>query len=187
MCRGKFSFDRDRWSAASEGVPAALRCRKAHRARTRCTSRTRPGLPSQTRPLSIVSGHNRSFLRMTSQICAILLIFGRTSRQKSYFWPGNCENGSYTCDNATGQHSFTNAMAIHGRIRKLIARDNYLRGASSAACRNASTRLRSSARPKPAMSNAVPWSTDVRTTGRPTVMFTPASSPSTFTGPWPWS
>ena len=47
--------------------------------------------------------------------------------------------------------------------------------------------LRGSAMPWPAMSNAVPWSTDVRITGRPTVMFTPDSMPSTLTGPWPWS
>lgn len=35
----------------------------------------------------------------------------------------------------------------------------------------------------PAMSKAVPWSTEVRFTGRPTVMFTLASLPGTFTGP----
>ena len=56
-----------------------------------------------------------------------------------------------------------------------------------AACRSASIMLRGSATPWPAISNAVPWSTDVRITGRPTVMFTPASMPSTLTGPWPWS
>ena len=37
--------------------------------------------------------------------------------------------------------------------------------------------LRGSAMPVPAMSKAVPWSTEVRITGRPTVMFTPASMP----------
>ena len=42
-------------------------------------------------------------------------------------------------------------------------------------------------RPCPAMSNAVPWSTLVRITGRPTVMLTPSSRPSTLIGPWPWS
>ena len=56
-----------------------------------------------------------------------------------------------------------------------------------AACRSASTMLPASARPVPAMSNAVPWSTEVRITGRPTVMLTPASMPSTLTGPCPWS
>ena len=34
---------------------------------------------------------------------------------------------------------------------------------------------------------AVPWSTEVRTTGSPTVMFTPSSCPITFPGPWHWS
>ena len=37
------------------------------------------------------------------------------------------------------------------------------------------------------MSNAVPWSTDVRTTGRPIVMLTPLSNASSFIGVWPWS
>jgi len=58
-------------------------------------------------------------------------------------------------------------------------------GARSIAWRSASSKLPSSAMPLPAMSNAVPWSTEVRITGSPTVMFTPASSPSTLIGPWP--
>ena len=37
--------------------------------------------------------------------------------------------------------------------------------------------------PAAARSSAVPWSTEVRITGKPTVMFTPASMPSTFIGP----
>jgi hypothetical protein len=45
--------------------------------------------------------------------------------------------------------------------------------------------LRSSARLVPAMPTAVPWFTEVRTTGSPTVMFTPSSCPITFPGPWP--
>jgi hypothetical protein len=61
------------------------------------------------------------------------------------------------------------------------------RVASSAPWRRASSRLPSSAMPLPAISKAVPWSTDVRTTCRPTVTLTPASRPSTFTGPCPWS
>ena len=48
-------------------------------------------------------------------------------------------------------------------------------GANAAARRMDSTRLASRAMPWPAMSNAVPWSTETRTTGRPTVMFTPSS------------
>lgn len=63
----------------------------------------------------------------------------------------------------------------------------YLLGASSTACLIASIKLFSSAMPFPAISKAVPWSTLVRMIGNPTVMLTPASNPSTFTGPWPWS
>jgi len=37
------------------------------------------------------------------------------------------------------------------------------------------------------MSYAVPWSTDVRTMGSPTVTFTPVSKASSFIGAWPWS
>ncbi len=48
-------------------------------------------------------------------------------------------------------------------------------GASSAARRIARTRLASRAMPRPAMSKAVPWSTETRTTGRPAVMLTPSS------------
>ncbi len=40
----------------------------------------------------------------------------------------------------------------------------------------ASIRLRSLAIPLPAMSKAVPWSTDVRMMGKPRVMFTPERS-----------
>ena len=44
-----------------------------------------------------------------------------------------------------------------------------------------------SARPVPAMSKAVPWSGLVRTSGRPSVTFTPCSTPRYFTGIRPWS
>ena len=44
-----------------------------------------------------------------------------------------------------------------------------------------------SAKPKPAMSNAVPWSTLVRTKGSPTVTLTPRSRPRYLTGINPWS
>ena len=43
-----------------------------------------------------------------------------------------------------------------------------------AASRSAAIRLLGSARPLPAMSNAVPWSGEVRTIGRPSVTFTPS-------------
>src|SRR6267143_3872160 len=82
-----------------------------------------------------------------------------------------------------------NRHAGGGFVTAAHALSSYARdlGASATASRIACTRLRSSALPVPAMSNAVPWSTEVRTNGSPTVMFTPASRPSTLTGPWPWS
>ena len=43
------------------------------------------------------------------------------------------------------------------------------------------------ATPCQAMSNAVPWSTDVRMIGRPSVTLTPVSNASSFIGPCPWS
>ena len=51
----------------------------------------------------------------------------------------------------------------------------------------AAFRLAASARPLPAMSKAVPWSGLVRTKGRPSVTFTPCSTPRYFTGIRPWS
>src|SRR3954447_10659059 len=86
-------------------------------------------------------------------------------------------------------------VAASERARDRIAPDPVVRdsqaedvSARDAACHTASqpgtncvarsqarTRLSSRAMPCPAMSNAVPWSTDTRTTGSPIVMFTPAS------------
>jgi large conductance mechanosensitive channel len=59
--------------------------------------------------------------------------------------------------------------------------------ASSRAIRIAASRLAGSALPVPAMSKAVPWSGLVRTSGRPSVTFTPLSTPRYFTGIRPWS
>ena len=39
----------------------------------------------------------------------------------------------------------------------------------------------------PAMSKAVPWSTDVRMIGNPSVTFTESPKASSFTGTSPWS
>ena len=58
-----------------------------------------------------------------------------------------------------------------------------IRAASSSAL----TRLVVEATPVQAMSNAVPWSTDVRTIGRPRATFTPDSKSSSFDGMCPWS
>src|SRR5450759_466524 len=41
--------------------------------------------------------------------------------------------------------------------------------------------------PVPAMSKAVPWSTDVRRMGRPTVTETVSSKSNVFVAMWPWS
>ena len=42
------------------------------------------------------------------------------------------------------------------------------------------------AMPFQAMSKAVPWSTEVRTMGRPRAMLTPPSKSRSFEGMWPW-
>src|SRR3954463_2394995 len=59
--------------------------------------------------------------------------------------------------------------------------------ASDAARSSAARMLAWSARPVPAMSNAVPWSTLVRKNGSPTVTLTPVSKPMSLIGMWPWS
>ena len=55
------------------------------------------------------------------------------------------------------------------------------------AIRSAAIRLVGSARFCPAMSKAVPWSGEVRTIGRPSVMFTPLAMSSVFSGISAWS
>ena len=62
---------------------------------------------------------------------------------------------------------------------------NHDREAICAASRIASTRLSSFATPCQAMSNAVPWSTDVRTMGNPRVTVTLRSKPWVLIGMWP--
>ena len=54
--------------------------------------------------------------------------------------------------------------------------------AISAAIRMASMRLAGCAFPSPAMSSAVPWSGEVRTMGKPSVVFTPRSKSIVFKG-----
>ena len=58
---------------------------------------------------------------------------------------------------------------------------------SSRAMRIAAFRLEAPPRRVPAMSKAVPWSGLVRTKGRPSVTFTPCSTPRYLTGIRPWS
>ena len=59
--------------------------------------------------------------------------------------------------------------------------------AMTAARRIAAIMLSGLARPRPAMSNPVPWSGEVRTMGSPRVMFTPPQKSSIFTGIRAWS
>ena len=56
-----------------------------------------------------------------------------------------------------------------------------------AAMRIAAIMLRASALPVPAMSNAVPWSGEVRMIGRPSVTFTPSQNDSVLIGISAWS
>ncbi len=55
------------------------------------------------------------------------------------------------------------------------------------AMRMAAFMLSASAMFLPAMSKAVPWSTEVRMMGMPRDMFTVASKSISFMGMWPWS
>src|SRR5687768_17309233 len=59
--------------------------------------------------------------------------------------------------------------------------------ASRAASFTASNMLVGLAFPRQAISNAVPWSTDVRIIGKPRVTFTPRSKASILRGIRPWS
>src|SRR4029453_11300819 len=59
--------------------------------------------------------------------------------------------------------------------------------AISAASLTAAIMLPGSATPLPAMSNAVPWSTEVRMIGSPIVTLTAVPNASSFTGIKPWS
>ena len=58
---------------------------------------------------------------------------------------------------------------------------------SSTASRTAARRLPASARPVPARSRAVPWSTEVRTIGSPSVTFTPWPNAARLSTGRPWS
>ncbi len=184
----------DRWSAASEGVLAALRLSKSTQSADKVHFSDSAELSiwsSRKRcAVSIVSGHNRSLLRIINQTGALFITVGRKARSKIVFIGReftNPEPTSLITLPASATSPMTEDFARdHGNGSAMTRRARYLR-ASSAAWRSASMRLRSSAMPLPAMSKAVPWSTEVLTTGRPTVMFTPDSRPSTLMGPWPWS
>src|SRR6185369_1718997 len=67
-------------------------------------------------------------------------------------------------------------LEAHSRVRAIWS-----------ASRTAAIRLSARARPRPAMSKAVPWSGEVLTMGRPRVTFTPPQKSSIFTGISAWS
>ena len=65
------------------------------------------------------------------------------------------------------------AAVMQEMLAEPLAREDHARlAANSTASRVAAMRLPASARPVPARSSAVPWSTDVRMIGRPSVTFT---------------
>ena len=72
-------------------------------------------------------------------------------------------------------------QAVRAAARLGLAR------ASSTAAFMACTRLPPSATPCSTMSNPVPWSTEVRTNGRPSVTFTAWPKAASLTGIRPWS
>jgi hypothetical protein len=86
-----------------------------------------------------------------------------------------------------GARDAARAQAARGAGRRRPGTDFSRSGARRRAMRSAARRLLASARPVPAMSNAVPWSGLVRTNGRPSVTFTPCSTPRYLTGIRPWS
>jgi len=79
----------DRWSAASEGVLAALRLSKSTQSADKVHFSDSAELPlwssKKRRAVSIVSGHNRSFLRITNQISALFITILWKARSKIVF------------------------------------------------------------------------------------------------------
>jgi hypothetical protein len=79
----------DRWNAASEGVLAALRLSKSTQSADKVhfsdSAELSCGVPEKRRAVSIVSGHNRSFLRIISQISALFITIRRKARSKIVF------------------------------------------------------------------------------------------------------
>jgi len=152
----------DRWSAASEGVLAALRLSKSTQSADKVHFSDSAELPLEAPgnhcAVSIVSGHNRSLLRITNQISALFITVRRKARPKIVFI-----GREFTSPEPTSLITLPASVALpmlgnfardHGQPLQLCA-DAYFE-ARSAAWRNASMRLRSSAIPLPAMSNAVP-------------------------------
>jgi len=80
------------------------------------------------------------------------------------------------------------AAVMQEMLAEPLAREDQARlAANSTARRVAAMRLPASARPVPARSSAVPWSTDVRMIGRPSVTFTAWPKPACLSTGRPWS
>ena len=79
-----------------------------------------------------------------------------------------------------------NGQMLHIPIVRALPRQLRAR-ARCAASSTAAIMLDGSAMFRPAMSNAVPWSTDVRMIGRPSVTLTDSPNARSFTGISPWS
>src|SRR5689334_5763584 len=80
---------RERWSAASEGVLAALRLSKnaqsADKVHFSDSSERPEGGSRRLRVVTIVSGHNRSLLLSNDQISALSITTSRFTRPKMLF------------------------------------------------------------------------------------------------------
>ncbi len=78
-------------------------------------------------------------------------------------------------------HALYDICIVEKVLAEAPARDRDVHGlASMSAKSTAARRLAGSASPVPASSSAVPWSTDVRTNGRPRVMLTARPKPRAF-------
>src|SRR5581483_10655698 len=98
--------------------------------------------------------------------------------------------GGYCCDNGFEDVGVVEKMlpeALARAMCRCVAHWPQLWLANSIANSMAQPRLLGSARPVPAMSNAVPWSTEVRRIGKPSVMLTAVSKPACLITGRPWS
>ena len=76
---------------------------------------------------------------------------------------------------------------LGGWLRAFRESNRWLAQTISQATSTAVFKLPECALPVPAKSNAVPWSTDVRINGKPSVMFTPPPKLACFSTGKPWS
>src|SRR5690606_9801787 len=91
-------------------------------------------------------------------------------------------------DNAPQDAGIVQEMLPEALARDVgVAAHAWRRAARSSARRAAAKALPASARPWPARSSATPWSTEVRTNGRPRLTLTAAPKPRAFSTGRPWS